>query len=150
MYLRINWKFYLLQTTCPESENGLWPKTPKDSCTTSNPICINRLKEVVRRCCLIDGEWKNSSTCSNYQVTMDKINPCPEGFHNTGTFCYSVIENTTFPPNCPISHNLQFEEYINIIDKRFFPIWMPVKRERSSGVGKSTIFSIFNIPIFIE
>lgn len=69
------------------------------------------------------------------------MDPCPAGFHNTGTFCYTVIENTTFPPNCPSPKILQFEEYINDIDEKLFPIWMPVERDTSLGVGKNATVS---------
>lgn len=70
---------------------------------------------------------------------MNKLNPCPVNFHNSGSFCYTVIEKTTYPPKCPNPHVMFFEEYIKQIDENIFPIWMPVERDRSYGVGKSNL-----------
>lgn len=129
-----------MQPSCPDFHR-LWPNIPPNTCTTSNPLCIGESQDVLRRCCSANGTWEEAPTCINYQVTMDEVNPCPNDFFNTGTFCYSVIENTTYPPNCEVGPLLHFEEYIKKIDRKWFPIWMPVERDRSYGYGEKYMFS---------
>lgn len=128
--------FNCLQPFCTETDKRLWPETAANSCITSNPLCINENQEISVRCCSEEGNWLDAPHCSNFQLVMDEMNPCPASFYNTGTFCYEVIQNSTFPPKCSSPQVIRFEQYINGIDGNFFPIWMPVERDRSYGVGK--------------
>lgn len=126
----------LFQLFCPKNENGLWPETRPNTCTRSDPLCINGKNEIVERCCSTQSKWQDDPNCVDYQITMKNLNPCPVGFHNTGSFCYTVIEKTTYPPKCPNPHIMFFEDYIEHIDENIFPIWMPVERDRSYGIGE--------------
>lgn len=121
--------------------------TPANSYAISNPLCIDERKEITQRYCSAEQIWNDPPTCDNYQVTMDQMNPCPSGFSNTGSFCYKLIQNSSYPPKCPSPQIRHFEKYIQEIrnQENIFPIWLPVERDRRYGNGKTYIIYLIHL-----
>ena len=102
---------------------------------TSNPTCFDEDSEVIRRFCE-DGYWDDEPDC---HLRLRHINLCPEGFsyYKEKELCFKVMENQTFPPNCPYPHVVSFYVHVDLISKGLVsgPVWLPARRTREFGIG---------------
>ncbi|KAJ8925519.1 hypothetical protein NQ315_009358, partial [Exocentrus adspersus] len=89
--------------------------------------------EIVSRCCDDEGNWYAAPICSYHQGLI--TNPCPDNFDWVEKICIYILENTTYPPQCPYEENLPFNQYVSILNPELLPIWMPVKREVVGDYG---------------
>lgn len=114
-----------------------WPTTPVNSCSTSEPLCINNF-EITEKCCVSNETWwKNNPTCCDIQEHIKS--PCPKDSFQKDNICIFVRE-TTYPPRCPYEEISAFDSYIQYIDA-ILPIWLPVEKDKGElyGEGKPYI-----------
>ncbi|XP_076257475.1 uncharacterized protein LOC143194713 isoform X1 [Rhynchophorus ferrugineus] len=116
--------------------NIVWPEQPLGLSVWSTPLCLNETYKIIKRTCIFgdDGSmWNFEPNCTRLQATI--TNPCPTGLsYIQGKYCYTVIDNTVFPPQCPYQETLGWSKYsrLNLTKK---PIWMPLKREQNQYYG---------------
>ncbi|XP_063905137.1 uncharacterized protein LOC135124176 isoform X4 [Zophobas morio] len=98
-------------------------------------------------------EPEDLSTFINYQP--ETLPKCPQGFTETSTLCYTVSQESSFPPQCPFENVVPFNSYEHILEKIDFPVWLPVQRDLSNGLGfllwielSSRYKTVFDDPFF--
>ncbi|XP_063905136.1 uncharacterized protein LOC135124176 isoform X3 [Zophobas morio] len=98
-------------------------------------------------------EPEDLSTFINYQP--ETLPKCPQGFTETSTLCYTVSQESSFPPQCPFENVVPFDSYEHILEKIEFPVWLPVQRDLSNGLGfllwmelSSRYKTVFDDPFF--
>jgi hypothetical protein len=106
-----------------------WSST--STATLSKPLCVHDGMELVYRECH-DGVWGPEPQC--YQVQVETLPQCPDGFIDTGNICYMFTEKSTYPPKCPFANVVNFNSYKDMVSITE-PVWMPVRRDETNGLG---------------
>lgn len=100
----------------------------------SEPLCLDENYTIIVRKCE-NGIWFPEPSCFAVQR---KFSPCPEEFtyQEDVEMCYIVVSNQTFPPTCPFSNVISFNDYGFLVGNEIpGPVWYPARRLKDVGLS---------------